>query len=98
MFQLTVTHEHIFLNIQDGLEGWLGAGGRFCLSEDRNRAHLSETYLCDGNISSCTNAVTSTPKLAQESTDLVWLLHLLHLLSTNEIQLRCQYPHIQASA
>lgn len=78
---------------------WEGLrGGGLCPSEDRNRAHLSETHLCDGNISSCTNAVTSTPKLAQESTHLVWLLHLLHLLSTNEIQLRRQYPRSQASA
>lgn len=98
MFRLTVTYKHVFLDIQDGLRGDSLERGRFCLSEDRNRAHLSETHLCDGNTSSCPDAVTSTPKLARESTDLVWLLHLLHLLSTNEIQLRCQYPHIQASA
>lgn len=86
VFRLTVTYDHVFLDLEDGLTCFFYL---VCLSEDRNGVHLSETDLCDGNISSSTSAVTSMPKLAHGSTYLIWSLHLLHQLSTNEIQLRC---------
>lgn len=46
LFSLTITSEHVFLDMQDDFFFFFG------LSEDRNRVHLSETDLCDGNISS----------------------------------------------
>lgn len=49
LFSLTITSEHVFLDMQDGLIFFFFFFG---LSEDRNRVHLSETDLCDGNISS----------------------------------------------
>lgn len=53
---------HIFRYIK-----WLGLSPPW-LSDARKGMHSSQTDLCDGNTSSCTREVTSTPKLTQKST------------------------------